>query len=210
MNKKLLFLFMITIISAFFIQGCSTIRPVMTYSPPLKNQNQENYTRTINKNFNDTWNSLISYVSGTFFGIENFEKESGLITLSFGSSEPEKFVTGGQWKIVPNDINVEKFDGDYVEYMTKYENGKLLGKMNIVVKKIDSTHSMVTVNAKYYFTSQRNWYSCGLVTHTWEFSTGNCQELNLKCYYAETIPNRTLCPTYKAENSILEAIEKLD
>ena len=51
-----------------------------------------------NKNFDETWSSVIDFVNDSFFKIENREKDSGLLTLSFGSKEPENFIDCGDFE----------------------------------------------------------------------------------------------------------------
>ena len=169
------------------------------YKPPMKNNSENQFSKIINKPFDEVWDRLISYSAGTFFGIENFEKESGLLTLSFGASNPEEYITGGYWKV---DIKVlaqkRNFEGDYVKYLSSYNKGQLIGKMNIVVVKIDSAKTKVVVNARYIFSDD---------TTTWSFNSGSCAEVMVANPANGTPPTRTICPTYKAENAILDALE---
>lgn len=85
----------LVLLLSLLILGCVSAK----YTPPIVDNSHENYSRTINKSFDDTWKALIQHSASTFFGIENFEKESGLITLSFGASNPSDFITGGHWKV---------------------------------------------------------------------------------------------------------------
>jgi len=205
MKASFYFFIPLLIISSFFLFGCSISA---IYKPPEENLNPINYSRVINKSFDDTWDALINYSAGTFFGIENFEKESGLITLSFGASNPEEFITGGHWKLdYVRGATTIHFDGDYVEYCSVYQNGTLNGKMNIVVNEIDSTNSKITVNAKYVFTAEQILESGQSYTNTWSFNSGSCDEIAPANATKGTPPTRTICPTYLAEESILQAIE---
>ena len=51
-----------------------------------------------NKNFDETWTSVIDFINDSFFKIENIEKDFGLLTLSFGSKETEKFIDCGDFE----------------------------------------------------------------------------------------------------------------
>ena len=51
-----------------------------------------------NKNFDETWTSIIGFVSDSLFKIEKSEKDSGLLTLSFGAKEAEKFIDCGDFE----------------------------------------------------------------------------------------------------------------
>ena len=57
------------------------------YVPP--NIDDSNFKNSVitNKNFDETWNSVLDFVNDSFFKIENLEKDLGLLTLSFGSKE---------------------------------------------------------------------------------------------------------------------------
>ena len=68
------------------------------YVPPnIDDTNFKNFVIT-NKNFDETWISVIDFVSDSFFKIENFEKDSGLLTLSFSSKDAEKFIDCGDFE----------------------------------------------------------------------------------------------------------------
>lgn len=200
MKERILFV-LLGFITIFVLWGCASA----TYVAPKSSNEIKNYSRVINKSYDDTWKALIEYSASTFFSIDNFEKASGLLTLSFGASNPSEFVTGGQWNA--SSLN-NHFSGDYADYLVQYQNGILNGKMNIVVSQIDSSHTKVTVNARYIFTAiavydNRNY------TNTWSFDSGNCGTINVSLPTRGTQPQRTICPTYKAESEVLKAIESL-
>jgi hypothetical protein len=171
-----------------FISGCGTAN----YVKPTHIDKKEKYNLTINKDFDQVWKQLIRYSASTFFAIDNFEKDSGLITLSFGASKPSDFITGGHWE-----MKFRNFDGEYVDYITKFFDYDLTGKMNIVVSKISDTSTSVIVNARYIYSAAGN---------MWVFDTGNCDTVTAKNPAFGIPPNRTICPTYKAENSIINAL----
>lgn len=63
-----------------------------TYSPPIQlNYRSEDSTLTVNRGFEEAWTALIQYSAAIFFAIKNFEKDSGLLTLAFGSGNPIEF-----------------------------------------------------------------------------------------------------------------------
>ena len=68
------------------------------YVPP--NIDDTNFKNSLitNKNFDETWTSVIDFVDDSFFKIENLEKDSGLLTLSFGSKEAENFIDCGDFE----------------------------------------------------------------------------------------------------------------
>ena len=86
------------------------------YVPP--NIDDTNFKNSVitNKNFEETWTSVIDFVDDSFFKIKNLEKDSGLLTLSFGSKEVENFIDCGDF------LNIlfftgEEFKGSYIEYV---------------------------------------------------------------------------------------------
>jgi hypothetical protein len=204
-SRYIVYLSLVVLIFSFSV-GCSSSA---IYKPPLENNSITNYSKVVNKSFDETWDALISYSASTFFAIDNFEKASGLITLSFGSSEPERFITGGYWKYdYSYGATQLHFEGDYVKYGATYQNGELNGRMNIVVRKVDESNTKVTVNAKYVYSvdvSNANGVTIG--SNTWSFESGRCDEKNVPNAMQGTPPTRKICPTYEAEKSILNSLE---
>ena len=79
--------------------------------------------------------------------------------------------------------------------------------MNIVVKKINDISTQVTVNARYVFSSNVTDANGRHYSNTWSFNTGDCKEVTVTNATKGIPPTRTICPTYKAENTILDALE---
>lgn len=179
--------------------SCETAK----YEPPQAAvKTADNWSRTIDKPFEVVWPALIEHAAASFFSIDNFEKDSGLLTLSFGSSNIKEFVTGGHWEFNrPADLGVPaiKFNGDYAEFLELYQGGALEGKMNIIVQdKGESTQ--VQVRARYVVSSPPN---------SWAFDTGGCATVAVHNPVRGTPPTRTICTTHKAEKQILDAIEAI-
>lgn len=205
MNRVVLSILLLILLLATFV-GCVSVKA--TYKPPVEDNAKSKFSRIVNKPFNQVWDALINYSAGTFFGIDNFEKASGLLTLSFGASNAKEYVTGGYWKTdMRYGVNELHFEGDYVEYLTMYQNGELSGKMNIVVRSIDENSTQVTVNARYVFSSHTTDANNRNYSNTWNFNTGVCDEVTVSNATQGTPPTRKICPTYKAENAILKALE---
>ena len=121
---------------------------------------------------------LRSYVSASSFAIDDFEKDSGLITFSFGQSDISKYVDCGQWTEPES-----KFEGHYADYLGCSSKGTLSGKMNISVRQISENKISVKVNARYAFSA-------------FSFESGNLDEVNgFRCR-----------PTYVLEKGILDAV----
>lgn len=201
MKKNRLFSLILFIVMLTAI-GCVSA----SYELPTHKGSKEKYETIIYAPYDKVWSQLIQYAGQTFFAIDNYEKASGLITLSFGTSNPEKFITGGHWKY--KDSRAAKqidFSGDYVRFASMYNRGELSGRMNIVVSEMNKGKTKIRVNARYNFSTM----SKSGRQRTWSFDTGSCDTVKLS--NLESAPGtenyRKICPTYKAENTIIETIE---
>lgn len=180
--------------------GCAT----GTYAPPQAAAQPPQYERVVNKSFDETWTSLIDYTSQAFFGIDRFEKASGLMTLNFGSSEPARFIDCGHMKA---QAAAQSVDMPYARYLNERFNAKLDGKMNIVVRSLDPKRTLVRVNARYIFIAPAQTQPQTPV-QTWTFDSGGEATVAVAGALAGTIPTRTCRPTYAAERAVLDAVSK--
>jgi len=129
--------------------GCATA----TYTPP-QGALPDN-ERIVAKSFDDTWTLLIDHVSKSFFAIDRFEKASGLMTLSFGSSEPWRYIDCGHFKGEALG-GAHTVDQSYAAFLADRNRATLQGKMNIVVRQVDGRSTAVRVSARYIFTTPPN------------------------------------------------------
>ena len=165
------------------------------YRPPITQNKSDNYSTIIYKSFDSTWSSLIEYSASTFFQIENFEKASGLLTLSFGASDADRYVDCGMF--IASSGN-RKYNGSYVGYLKKYFEANLQGKMNIFVKELAPNQTLVRVNARYVLSSP---------PESWVFNSGSSASVRVSSPLRDTDSIRTCRPSYEAETTILRAIE---
>jgi len=188
-----------------FVSGCATGR----YTPPTKNSDSMKYTMTVHQGFDETWSAMIDYSASTFFSIENFEKDSGLLTLSFGASNLQEYIDCGEYEAT---LGRAHYNGSYVGFLEKYYDAKLNGKMNILVKEVDPNNTMVRVNARYIF-SYSSLPNMTMVFEpgpsTWSFDSGSSTTVSVRKPVGGTSPDRTCAPTYKAEKAILRATENM-
>lgn len=171
------------------LAGCATTN----YTQPDTYENAEN-TITIDADLDTTWNAIIDYASSAFFGIDSFEKSSGLITLTFGADHPGAFVDCGYFKV----SGLITFDDTYASWI--YTNGgRLDGRMNITARPAGENQTEIRVNSRYvvhYQTDQGN--------YTWSFNTGSED--------SQTVSNqakretRTCRATGEAEENILTGV----
>ena len=182
------------ILATLILTSCA-IAPT-SYTPPSSaSVDASKYTVILNKPFSEAWAALISHAASSFFAIDQFEKDSGLMTLSFGSSDPAQFIDCGYWSVQNG------YSGNYASYVARTFDATLSGKMNILVNVIDEQTSQVRVNARYIFSVPPN---------VWSFDTGGSDSENVgtQAAYGTGSSIRTCKPTYEAENSILEAMMK--
>lgn len=188
------------VLFAFTISACSTVN----YVAPEQYEDIE-LNKVINRSFDDTWSSIIDYASASFFGIDTFEKSSGLITLTFGTQNPELYADCGDfsadyWTGLVNEGQVT-FEGNYMEWIAR-NGGNLSGSMNITARSLDDQETQIRVNAGYLIT-----YPTEQGTHTWNFSTGGGDTSMVMSQGRRA--ERTCVSTGEAEKLILEAIDNL-
>jgi hypothetical protein len=158
----------------------------------------------VGKSFDETWASLVDYTSQAYFGIDRFEKASGLMTVNFGSSEPAHFVNCGRMKA---QTLADTVDQPYAQYLNERFAARLDGKMNIIVRSLAPRRTLVRVNARYVFATPAQTQPAA-PSQTWTFDSGGEATLRVAGAASGTIPTRTCRPTYAAERAILEAVAK--
>jgi len=152
---------MILALSLFLIAGCAG---KVEYTPPASSYKVSN-TLIVNKPKNDVWKQVITALGGSFFVINNMDKESGFLNVSY-SGDPENYVDCGQLYSYVKNARGEReyrFSGSksYVQYET-FEKGQQLmfinrkmdldGRVNIVISDIDKDTTSISVNTKYIVT----------------------------------------------------------
>tara|TARA_Y100000992_G_scaffold271445_1_gene212372 strand:- start:265 stop:885 length:621 start_codon:yes stop_codon:yes gene_type:complete len=193
-----------------FLTSCAT--PVVddiVYEEPI----QSDYTKsvTFNESFDDVWDGVIDYATESFFAISSYEKDSGLMTLSF-TSTPENYVDCGKW-IVNGTVN------DYVQFMRLRPGTSvtLNGIMNLRVVERSEGKTTLTSNARYILNITNSGFSYDLnynrvpysYSDTWTFDSRSIERLAISNPAAGTIPFRTCGPTGVAEQAILNGVSDL-
>ena len=204
--------FLSSLVMTIFLSSCAVDKKKLTenigkYVPP--NINDTNFKNSVitNKNFDDTWTSVIDFVNDSFFKIENFEKDSGLLTLSFGSKEAENFIDCGDFEYTLF-FTGEEFKGSYIDYAKSGLLAVLEAKMNINIRKIDNESTQVSINTNYMFSTQHalGYYDPKLI-QTYSFVSGGYQKINVINPISGSIPTRTCKSTNFAENAIFNVIK---
>jgi hypothetical protein len=182
------------------------------YTPPPESTEVPEHERVVGVSFDRTWSALISVVSSDFFGIENFEKESGLMTLSFSVSPLSTAIESGHLSHTFNNMfgatlrdtpgTQPSYEGPYVDYLQIYNGAQLTGRANLVVREVpDSEPPQTAITVNLRFVVQAN---------TVSFSFNSGQRLVQEVANPEGgDPTRVMQSTGYVEGKILDAIDAL-
>ncbi len=149
----------------------------------------------LEEDYNSVWSRLLDYAASSFFLIETYEKDSGLMTLGFGLSSPDQYVDCGMISISDRRVTTGprwNYEGGYVEYLVLI-GGSLVGRMNIRVKELGPQLTEISIHARYLLSAP--------TYRGWSFDSGG----------QATSPTpkgklRTCFPTHLAEREILDGI----
>ena len=180
-----------------FSFGCGSSK----YTPPaVVTMPPDAYSQVFDRSFDSTWSAVIQYVGTSPFHIDNFEKASGLVTLSFVSTNPSELISGGRWESKGS----KEFSGDYVDFLVQNADANLQGTINIIVVPLASDRTKVSVKTSYTFTAAIPDEG----TYTWSFETGASDTRLVSNGISSGRDTITIVPTYRAERVILSAITK--
>ena len=183
-------LYNLLMVSVFIITGCSTESYVLPQGgEPVQNE------ITVDAGIDETWNALVSYASGTFFGIDNFEKSSGLMTLSFSSDAPYELVDCGNFNI----DGLQKFNGNYAQWIWM-RGGNLNGRMNIIAQEETPGTTVLRIDTRYVIT-----YPTDSTVHTWSFDTNGRDTKEV--YSLGNRRLRACMATGLAEKQVIEGVQ---
>ena len=188
------------------LASCATI-PQQSYSPPTIVDYSNSIT--FNNSKDEVWAALVNSASSSFFAIKNFEKDSGLMTLDFGSSRPEDFVDCGTW----SGGGFEDFD--YIQRNKAVGiSMSLSGIMNLLVLAEDKSKTTLRVNARYILNMSGSSYQFGSTypvsySESFTFDSKSSDSISVRNAAAGTSPVRTCAPTGLAESQIAESVSSL-
>ncbi len=143
---------------SLFLTGCVT--GSSEYTPPNQLSKIEN-SKIINNNKETVWKNAISSLGASFFVINNIDKSSGFINLSF-SGNPEKYINCGRIKYIVDNLAGKRVydfppsleDSKYERYIngelyTFYRKLSLDGRVNIIMQELSENETVATVNIRY-------------------------------------------------------------
>jgi hypothetical protein len=126
--------------------------------------------KTVNRPFNEVWDELVRDLAKSFFVINNIDKASRIINVSFNSETPEKFIDCGRTQrtysrgkeneeyayeiAASSSFKMAFAAGPYKNLPgTRFANRRtsLDGRMNIYVAPVDGG-TQISANARYIFT----------------------------------------------------------
>ncbi|WP_449288385.1 hypothetical protein [Marinobacter salarius] len=175
------------------MSGCAAQSEFVYYDPNKKSPGDQSVV--VKKTFDEAWNQLVRHVSQTFFSINNFEKDSGLMIIDFSAQPNGEYVDcgvlGAKWV---EGYRPQNFTGNYAEYLSIYQGGKINGRANITIRSIDETTTEVRINSKYVLSSTRN---------TWSFTNKTADTLQVQT--PKGLRKRTCVATGKFEGQLLDA-----
>lgn len=208
--KKIIILF---ILSALLSSCAGKIEYTRPSGKPVLNN-----SRVFNMETDELWRKLVPELGKQFFVINNLDKSSGIINISYGG-DPQKYIDCGYINsYVKNARGERNYYFPASKAFQEYElmqNGLYLvsrkmnleGRINIIVETISSNKSRVTVNTKYIVTknisvSDNNRRILNTATDTISFNSG--QESSFPS--AQTQP--TTCQANgELENEILSLLK---
>lgn len=140
------------------LSGCA---PQFSYSPPT-GQSPTLSVKSADLPFDEAWNRIIAKAGRTFFVINNLERASGFINLSY-SGDPHEFLDCGELRVKSQNIegqgdsqhevaretqNVHARTGINVDTYIRYDM-HLEGRANIVLQKVSERTVRLETTVRY-------------------------------------------------------------
>lgn len=167
MKKIVLSLMLVSLLAGCATQGTNSLK----YTEPeiVKINNEV----VVNKQHSIVWDSIVKQISKSFYIINNIDKESRIINVSFSSNKPEDYIDCGKSiRTYTQKDNVETFQyavagasyfkmaGDqqphpaWASYAVVHRMPILEGRANIYIapNETDLSKSTITVNTRYVWT----------------------------------------------------------
>jgi hypothetical protein len=187
-----------SLLAGLLLAGCGVTTP--DYTAPQSSASMDKTTVTLDESYDQAWEQLINFTSSRFFAIDNYEKDSGLMTLSF-SSEPGRFINCGQ---ISTD-GPPSYEGDYVQWFSERPATlDLDGRMNLNVREVAQDQTEIDVNVRYVVTATG---TNGVQAAQWSFNTGGSDTQQVRANNFGATQTRTCQPTHEAEEVIINGIQ---
>ena len=185
-------LFLSSLAVFLVLAGCAPQRtvnpPPPVYSPPAPRPDISPELIS-DRGFDATWEALVDYVSATSFAIEGFERESGLLILSFSTTSPESVVECGTWR---------RGNNPEVPYIERDLGFNLRTRTNVLVQSIGGSRTRVRANTLYELRGDS-----GTV---YNFTTNESATFAPSSRSRGSARTRTCQANHEAENRFLEGV----
>ena len=149
----------VILISAVALSGCAG---KLEYARPTSQAASTSNSKIIEKPRDAVWNSGVPELGKRFFVINNLDKSSGLINVSY-NGDPEKYIDCGRINSYVKNAHGERtydFPGAKAQQHFEVMNPgvglfavdrrmALDGRVNLVFEEIDSNKTRVTANTRY-------------------------------------------------------------
>lgn len=151
----------IGLIGASLLAGCAAVTGGFRYAPPEPQVDQQ-HSRTFDAETDAVWRALIAHVGDTFFVIDNMEKDSYFLNLSFSAKDPAQYVDCGH---VTSDVanargprtysfpaasaseEYEVTNGGHLYFISRQT--ALSGKVNVLLTSVSPTQTQMKVTTRY-------------------------------------------------------------
>jgi len=149
-ERKIVFLVMIVYFLGVMV-GCGTVKYNIPHDKPLGSERKI----VINKGKDAVWNKLLQGVAEKFFSINNIEKDSGFINLSFRADNAELYVNCGDYVVINKKIPVADCS---ISKHGRYSSGIWVfkscetdvdGRVNILIQEISKNKSFIFVDIRF-------------------------------------------------------------
>lgn len=159
----------ITLLALFNLTACATqgINSISYVAPiPITINNEV----VVQKTYSDVWDILVKEISKSFYVINNIDKESRIINVSFNTNSPADFIDCGKThRTYTQEEKIEVFDYDvagasqykiagdrqphpaWVSYAIIRRDPNLEGRANIYIAPSENNKNstLVTINSRY-------------------------------------------------------------
>jgi hypothetical protein len=159
MNRNSHFSAAIAVAAAYLLAGC--VSGQTDYSPPTAKVPKDAFSKTLNKTKDVVWASTVPALGKDFFVINNLDKGSGLINVSY-SGDPHDFIDCGHISGFFSNargrqdysFDASTKDAQYTLWVSPVagmvdRHMNLDGRVNIIFESLTPDTTKVTVNARY-------------------------------------------------------------
>ena len=197
--------YFLIVMAIIIASGCGVLTGNINYQSPDYDYKYNN-SIVIDKEIDDVWMRFVPEIGKSFFVVNNIDKISGFINVSY-SGDPEKYVDCGTITSYVKNLKGERnyvFPGakSFQQYEYVYNNNLyfsarkmvLEGRANIIFEQLNSSKTKVTANTKYIITRTVNvtnvmGQSATPLIETINFNTGEISYFTLGANKLKCRPN---------------------